>query len=550
MRRLGPLLAAILVAGALPVGAGPSPRITHVVVIGMDNYHLEDIQAHMPALSQFLHSGAVGAGTHHPDLPTKTAPDFSSIASGQYPDRHGAINNTYLTPGSPPEFRVGFAYWENLTGVSPEPFLSEPPWLAFNRAGWDVGAVGFEGLVLEQPAEIVAHLTRLGRPPPTPLPDATRDRFWGIAVHRADGMDAFGSAEIPVIAKEFPNGWVNGWSGPPRKHAAITLRMTALLHASGVPITFSYVENTHGRCDPGKVCRFDLQRGEFDDLLKADDEAFGRFFRDLAALGITPSNTLFVITTDEGDHYLGEGLARPVNIADLKPAITGSNALFYPQDEDRIAAELAARDGVQFMASRSAMRGLHIADGTDARTPAFMAFSDADATFRFDNRRTSFRWNHGNIDPDITNIWIGLRGPGITPGTLTGFTDHVDIVPTIRALLGIRNGPDTDGVAILTAFERSGGGGLIALREAFKQLNAPVGRFGQGLLQISTEGIRAGGESRAEADGRIDDLVEERDEWVVQARAILDGVKSADPDRIQDLLETAHELLAKVNMEE
>jgi len=543
MRRAA--LIALLALLPLPSSVRPTPAdqtaaVEHVIVIALDNYHLDDIEAHMPHLRDVLRAGALATGTHHTVLPTKTAPDYSSIASGQYPDRHGVINNAFLTPGRLPEFRVGFAYWENLAAASPSPFLSDPPWLAFNRAGWDVGAVGFEGLVLETREEVNAHL---GRPPDSRLSDEERDQYWGLAVHHQDGSSSFGTAEIPALKDEFPRGWERGWGGPPRKHAAITLRMTTLLQAAGIPITFTFVENTHARCDPKAPCRFDLKQGEFDDLLQDDDTAFGRFFDDLAALEITPANTLFVITSDEGDHYL-EDFAQPVNIDDLRPAITGSNALFYSDDEDRTADGLAARAGVQFVASRSAMRGLHIGPDDDPRTPAFMAFSDLDSTFRFDTRRISFRWNHGNVDPDITDIWLGLRGPGIRPGPLTGFSDHTDIVPTIRAILGLPNRGDTDGTAILAALER-GDRGLGTLREAFKQLNAPLGRFGRALLGISTAGVRGGSDARAEADQWIADLAAERDALVGVMRAVLDGNRPSNGDLLHDLLEEAAELLAE-----
>ncbi len=546
MRRfslIGLLVVALLPAGVVPAKpADETPRVSHVVVIGMDNYHLDDIQAHMPNLWNFLSHSALSADSHHPDLPTKTAPDFSSIASGQYPHHHGAINNTFLTPGSPPESRVGFAYWENLARRSPAPFLSDPPWLPFNRAGWDVGAVGFEGLVLETREEVNAHL---GRPPDSPLDNAARDQYWGIAIHRKNGTAAFGTAEIPEIKKEFPKGWEQGWAGPPRKHAATTLRMTTLMQAAGIPITFSYVENVHGRCTVGAQppCQFDLLADTFVDLLEADDVAFGKFFDDLAALGITPANTLFVITTDEGDHYLPD-FARSVDMGDLQPAVLGSNALFYAADADRLAAELAARPGVNFVATRNAMRALHIADGSDARTPTFMAFSDPDSTFTRGVCRTCFRWNHGNIDPDITDIWIALRGPGIHSGPLTGYSDHVDIIPTIRAALGLANTADTDGIAITAALEGSDQR-LVELREVFKQLNAPLGRFGQGILTISTQGVLGGPEARAMADEGIADLADRRDVLVAKMRAILDGVEPAEPDRVRDLVQEANGLIAE-----
>ena len=39
--------------------------------------------------------------------------------------------------------------------------------------------------------------------------------------------------------------------------------------------------------------------------LKAYDQAFAKFFDRLAAAGITKDNTLFVVTNEEGDHFVG-----------------------------------------------------------------------------------------------------------------------------------------------------------------------------------------------------------------------------------------------------
>ena len=40
--------------------------------------------------------------------------------------------------------------------------------------------------------------------------------------------------------------------------------------------------------------------------------AFGTFFKRLAADGITPQNTLFVLSSDEGDHEAGANVGRAI----------------------------------------------------------------------------------------------------------------------------------------------------------------------------------------------------------------------------------------------
>jgi hypothetical protein len=456
------------------------------------------------------------------------------MLSGQYPDRHGVINNSFMLPG----FRAGFSYWENVAKRTPATYLSSPPWRLFTQAGMDVGAIGMNGLVLEGADEVKAHLGLNRNPTQREL-----DLYLGVAVHHADGTDALGTAEIPAIAAEFPDGWVNGWAGPPHKHAAITLRMATDLLAAGVPVVFTYMENNHGRCTP-TACMGDQLRGSFDDLLQADDAAFGRFLSDLAGLGLTTDNTLFVITTDEGDHYL-PNFATSIPTTDLPGPITlGSNALFYSSDANGVATGLRDRAGVQYVATRAAMSALHIAGGGDARTPTFMVFTDEDHTF---SRPPAARWNHGNVNPDVTDIWLGLAGPGIRPGSLDAYTDHADLVPTILALLGLDGSPQIDGVPITPALAGFDDEGMLALREAYKQINAPLGAFGRSLLDISTAGVFGTPDDRAAADARITDLAGKRDALAGQMRQVLDE-GNADNGQIRKLLMAARELIVEAEI--
>ncbi len=526
------LLIAALIATACAAPArveDKPPTVQRVIVIGFDNYHFDDIQARMPNLYGFLQKGALSAKSHHPGLPTRTAPGFASIASGLYPDRHGAINNSFLAPQS----RAGFAYWENLTKRTPPTLLSAPPWQAFNAAGFDVAAVGWQGLVLESKDEAAAYVGRS-------LSDAELDRYWGIAVHRKDGKAQLGVAEIPELQEEFAAGWVNGWAGPPRKHAPITLRMGARLVQAGIPVTFIYVENTHARCGATPPCQGDIPADSFNDLLEADDAAFARFFADLAKLDVTPANTLFLFTTDEGDRYLAN-FARAIDVADLQPVVTGSAGLFYGSSADAIAAQLFRRGGVQSLATVEAMKALRIASGGDARTPTVMAFSEPEATYTRGPCTTCYRWNHGNVHPDVTDIWLALVGPGVRAGAMTAHTDHADVVPTLRAFLGLKPIADVDGVAITPALARPPSAQTLELRELFKQLAAPHGGFGVAILRISTDGARGGTDARAAADARIRGLAAKRDALAIEMRTVLEG----GPGDARALLDRGRALLAE-----
>ncbi|MHB8694651.1 MAG: collagen-like triple helix repeat-containing protein [Solirubrobacteraceae bacterium] len=88
--------------------------------------------------------------------------------------------------------------------------------------------------------------------------------------------------------------------------AAQTLGYVASMQESGVPVTYAYIADAHddhSGCNsgnalaPGQAC-YVAQLAQY-------DQAFGAFFERLANDGINKSNTLFVVTVDEGDHFAG-----------------------------------------------------------------------------------------------------------------------------------------------------------------------------------------------------------------------------------------------------
>ena len=89
------------------------------------------------------------------------------------------------------------------------------------------------------------------------------------------------------------------------------LAYTLDMQTHGVPVTFTYLTDLHDnvrhRRRDGLRHRRPTRR-----QLRQENAAFGTFFTDLARAGITKANTLFVITADEGDHFVGR-LRRPAN---------------------------------------------------------------------------------------------------------------------------------------------------------------------------------------------------------------------------------------------
>jgi hypothetical protein len=71
----------------------------------------------------------------------------------------------------------------------------------------------------------------------------------------------------------------------------------------GVQVTYAYISDAHDN----HVSATAMGPGEtaYQAQLHAYDQAFQTFFSDLASHGIDKSNTLFVVTVDEGDHFAG-----------------------------------------------------------------------------------------------------------------------------------------------------------------------------------------------------------------------------------------------------
>jgi hypothetical protein len=98
-----------------------------------------------------------------------------------------------------------------------------------------------------------------------------------------------------------------------------TMAYIADLQESGVPVTFGYIADIHGnehikgvtQCQNGKRA---LGAGDPCYVAQAQyyDAAFAAAFQRLAADGITPANTEFIFSSDEGDHQAAGNVGRAV----------------------------------------------------------------------------------------------------------------------------------------------------------------------------------------------------------------------------------------------
>ena len=138
-----------------------------------------------------------------------------------------------------------------------------------------------------------------------------------------------------------------GFPGFSSINAAQSLAYVADMQEAGVPVTYAYISDIHGNEHiPGSVG----MRGSTCSALGSGsacyveqaayyNAAFGTFFQRLAADGITANNTLFLVSSDEGDHEAGANVGRamqptPANCdgmstvtpAPTRPAPSGSSA--------------------------------------------------------------------------------------------------------------------------------------------------------------------------------------------------------------------------------
>src|ERR1700736_3631080 len=150
--------------------------IQHVIYVQFDNTHFKrdnpnvpsDLEQ-MPNLLNFIKNNGTLDTNHHTPLISHTATDILTSLTGVYGDHHGVpVSNSfrYFNPDGTSNLGVSFAYW---TDPILDPTTSTPtdtksnmltadghnapaPWVAFTRAGCNVGSVATANVVLENTA--------------------------------------------------------------------------------------------------------------------------------------------------------------------------------------------------------------------------------------------------------------------------------------------------------------------------------------------------------------------------------------------------------------
>jgi hypothetical protein len=510
----------------------PSGRLKHVVYVEFDNVHFtrdnpnvpSDLEQ-MPNLLDFIKQhGTLDTGDHAV-LISHTANDILTTQTGLYSDHDGIfIANSFgdFEPGAGKvDFPSAFFYWTDLVSdinsftqdssfalTTPAGKNVPAPWVPFTRAGCDVGAFSTANIVLERQPFDVRKVFGAGSPQASETGTNQTNDFIGAAIHCALGSSFCTPANtaVPDLLPDEPGGYsgyqalfglkyiapalggLADYNGTPitgfsqfnfDPTPAQTLAVVETMLKKGIPVVFAYIADAHDNQE-GKALSaastFGPGEAPYVKQLADYNAAFGTFFANLKAAGIDQSNTLFIFTPDEGDHFVGgppspagcDGVNVPCTYGvngvgevdyDLSVGAVAngdSTPFAYHSDDsattfvigapapsdpkvrqlERTLAGLSALNphtGVNesllgtglgpelqgALVDQVGQKLLHMSSASDpSRNPTFTLFGNPNFFFESTGTLTpsvgpGFAWNHGDIQPQIARTFIGMVGPGV-----------------------------------------------------------------------------------------------------------------------------------------
>ena len=535
-----------------------------------DNPNVPSDLEQMPSLLHFL----TGQGTlithEHTPLIAHTADDIVTSESGLYGSDQGmpiANEYNYYKPDGTTDPAGSFAYWADPivdystptgapvgdtspTLVTQSGANPPAPWVPYTRAGCNFGTVAGADTELENTTPDVPLVFGANSPEAREAENAKLQNkaaadFEGLAVHCAQGAAVCSSAHggQPDVLPSEPGGY-HGYqalygnkfvqpaispAGPVRNLDGAVIKdssgdigfpgydgmtgpnalaYTLDLQLHGVPVTDTYLSDLHDSWATGDP--FGPGQAGYEKQLREENAAFGTFFSRLAAHGITRQNTLFVVTADEGDHFVGSrptpsgcngvtvtcryskigevngnltgllgaaGVTTPFDVeADSAPAlyVHGQPARTAApiRTLEQAAARLKGQDLItgqtvrltNYLADPVELNLLHMVTGDPKRTPSLVMFGNDDfwlssgkascGTSCFTVPAGTDAWNHGDVSPQINTTWLGLAGPGIAHLGVdsTLWSDHTNIQPTMMALLRLHDDYAPDGRVLSEIF--------------------------------------------------------------------------------------------------
>jgi hypothetical protein len=227
------------------------------------------------------------------------------------------------------------------------------------------------------------------------------------------------------------------------------------------------------------------------------------------------------------------------------------------------------------MADQTEQRFLHMVTSDPNRTPNFVVFGN-DNYFSFASGTETcdeapacvtleghggFAWNHGDFQEQITKTWLGLVGPGVQHVGPTDaiFSDHTDTRPTIMGLVGLKDDYAHDGRVLFEVLNDNavlhGKQGdkdvIMRLAQAYKDINAPVGRLGRKTFAISTAALNGDDATYTRLEAGLSQLTNARNGIAQKMIDMLEGVafnnSSIDKVQAERLIIEADTLIASVH---
>src|SRR6516164_9572855 len=506
----------------------PTSKIKHVVYIEFDNVHFtrdnpnvpSDLEQ-MPNLLNFIkHKGTLDTGDHTV-LISHTANDILTTQTGLYSDNHGIfVANSFgvFKPGNGSiAFPSSFFYWTDLVSdingstqdqnfalVTPQGKNVPAPWVPFTRAGCDVGAFSTANIVLERTPFDVAKVFGAGSTQATD-PNAFVN-YIGASIHCSINSPFCTKANNAVadLLPDEPGGYtgyqalfglkyispalggltdyngnaINDFSNIDFDPVpSQTLAVVETMLKKGIPIVFAYIADAHDNHENvSSAPTFGPGEAAYVKQLADYNAAFGTFFANLKAAGIDESNTLFIFTPDEGDHFVG-GAPSPAGCDGINvPCAYGVNGVGEVQ-LDLSLVTVAAGNATPFtyhfddaatayvqgnpdpsspavrrlektmggitavnphtgltesilgtglgsdlqgaLVDKVGQKLLHMSSSFDLnRDPTFTLFGNPNFFFTSTGKTTpvvgtGFAWNHGDIQPEIARTYIAMVGAGV-----------------------------------------------------------------------------------------------------------------------------------------
>ncbi|HEY2543148.1 MAG TPA: hypothetical protein VGH92_08850 [Gaiellaceae bacterium] len=275
--------------------------------------------------------------------------------------------------------------------------------------------------------------------------------------------------------------------------ATQSLAVLADMQEAGVPVTYGYISDLHEKkSDTRTGCTTTANSastgkpvGPGDNCYVSNaqhyDAAFNTFFQRLQSDGITPANTLFVISSEENDQFAGanasragvqptpagcDGVTTPCSYptgtigelqANIKGLLSTTASATTPFDIEPQGASIYVRgnppandpavrqlerdtaamtnpldpySGVanekitDYQAGALEQRVLHMKTVDPLRFPTYTLFPKPDYFFSTSGANVSinsgFAYDHGYYSPNVDVTWVGIAGKGVKVGGVDG----------------------------------------------------------------------------------------------------------------------------------